>query len=240
MLPPKLSLIIPCYNAAEIASVHLPELKAHLSVQDFSFDILLVDDGSKDGQILAELAEQFDCRLIKHSKNTGKGAAVKSGMAKATGDFMIFTDCDIPFGYSSITDAYLALAEGAFQIVLAERKSGNYRMSGSTVRNLGSRVFALGVRLILFRSLGDTQCGLKGFSHQAAAQVFPKSKLKGFSADAEWLFLASKQKIKIGTVPVMLHHSGKSSVSMIRHSLPMLLDLVRVQWWNLTGFYRSK
>ncbi len=102
----KLSIIVPSFKGAEILKNNLPGLINHLEQKDYSFEIVIVDDGSQDGGATELVAKELGCVFVQNEINLGKGAAVRNGMWNAKGDFRIFTDADIPFAYDAF-DSFL-------------------------------------------------------------------------------------------------------------------------------------
>tara|TARA_B100001750_G_C15102307_1_gene396030 strand:+ start:95 stop:391 length:297 start_codon:yes stop_codon:yes gene_type:complete len=83
----------------------------------------------------------------------------------------------------------------------------------------------------------DTQCGLKGFTSEAAETIFSHAKLDGFAFDVEVLFLARKLGCAITEIPVILDHVEQSTVKFIPQAMRMLWDVIRVRVWSNLGRY---
>src|SRR5260221_13569524 len=97
-----LSVIIPAYRCGLILEKNLPNFISHLQSLNISYEIIIVDDGSHDGGLLASVADKLNCRYVANEVNKGKGAAIKLGMQSAQGKYKIFTDADIPYDYEAI------------------------------------------------------------------------------------------------------------------------------------------
>ena len=121
----KLSLILPTYKGAEMLRENLPGLIAYLSDLSLSYEIIIVDDGSQDGGETERVAQEFGCRFFANVKNAGKGAALRTGMLNAVGEFRIFTDVDIPYEYSAIEQFLWYLDFKEFHVVVGDRTLAN-------------------------------------------------------------------------------------------------------------------
>ena len=127
---PRLSVVIPCYNERDTIE---RIVEAVLAAPIAGLEVLVVDDCSRDGtrEILRSKVEPRVARVIYHEHNQGKGAALRSGFAAATGDMVIVQDADLeydPQEYPRLVEPILA---GKADVVFGSRFSG-----GSTVRVL--------------------------------------------------------------------------------------------------------
>jgi dolichyl-phosphate beta-glucosyltransferase len=226
-----LSLIIPCYKAAPILERSLSPLQVYLKSRGLRAQILLVDDGSDDAGATAKIAAQSGCVYLANPINQGKGAAVKRGMLAAEGAVCLFTDADIPFGFSSIEQFYQTLRHGDCDMVIGDRslKDSAYSSRLSYQRALASYVFRMVVGQAITAQFPDTQCGLKGFSLKAAQALFSHVETEGFAFDVEVLYLAKYANLKVRRLPVQLQNQGDSSVRLFTHAPQMLRELVRIR-----------
>ncbi len=118
-----LSIIIPCFNErATIANV----IERVLACPHPRKEIVIVDDGSTDGsgEVLRPLAEAHGLRLITHEVNQGKGAAIRTGIAQATGDVMIVQDADLEYDPQEIPRVIAPILDGRADVVYGSRFSG--------------------------------------------------------------------------------------------------------------------
>lgn len=127
MTAPFLSLIVPAYNEAATIAAVIESLRGVGPAIGAAVEIVAVDDASTDltGDILRPLAEKGEIRLITHPKNRGKGAAVRSGIAAAAGEWILFQDADLEYDPADIP-ALVAAARNGADIVYGSRfLSGN-------------------------------------------------------------------------------------------------------------------
>src|ERR1035437_1335077 len=115
------SVIIPSFNSAAVLKNNLPYLINYLKEKKYTFEIIVVDDGSLDNELTKQVAEELWCIYLKNEKNIGKGESVRKGMLHATGKFRIFTDADIPFNAEAIEQFLHYLDEKEFDLAIGDR-----------------------------------------------------------------------------------------------------------------------
>lgn len=233
-----LSIILPVYNNQDVLKENIGYLTEFLKVKEISYEIIIVDDCSRSAGDIMEIAGDYNCQCIRNEKNYGKGESVKRGMLKASGKYRLFTDADIPYENQGIEMILEKLDKEKYDVVIGDRTllKSEYK-NGSFLRSTGSRLFSLIVRELTSGKFPDTQCGLKGFTAESAETLFRKTKIKGFAADVELLYLALKHNYKIGKVPVKLRSQSVSTVSVIKHGFQMVFDLMKIKIFRLRKKY---
>jgi len=244
----KLSVIIPVYNSAVFISETFRELVDYLEKQGEEYELLFVDDGSRDntGSILEGLAGRHPrVFLIRNGTNRGKGYSVRAGMEQGQGDFLVFTDADLAYPPTEIDKIVQTLREGAdlaiaTRVAPASRFIMNPEFFGYIyTRHLGSRLFNWLVRKVLGLSIYDTQAGLKGFSRKAKEIIFNRQTLEGFTFDVELIYIAQKFGLKVREVPVFFRYfSEPTTVSFVMQSLASVKDLFSIRAKNKKGIYQ--
>jgi len=119
-----LSLIVPCYNEARTIEACIERILDISRGQDFSLEIVVVDDASKDGswQILEKTAEKHgEIKILKHEKNRGKGAALRTGFIHASGDFVGIQDADAEYNPRDYLAMLEPLIDGIADVVYGSR-----------------------------------------------------------------------------------------------------------------------
>jgi dolichyl-phosphate beta-glucosyltransferase len=231
-----LTLVFPCYNEAERLPRTLAAYLAELSRQPGAIEVLVVDDGSTDRTfaVAQAIAAQDDrVRVIRSQPNRGKGYGVRTGMLEATGELVVFTDADGSYGPGEVARVTAALADAP--VAIGSRPAG--WATGPPARRLASRLFNRAIQALLGLPFRDTQCGLKGFRHHAARELFGRARLDGFAFDVEVLFLARRLGLRVDEVPVRAEVRDGSKVQLVVDALAMLGDVLRVRRWAVRGGY---
>jgi dolichyl-phosphate beta-glucosyltransferase len=238
-----LSIVLPSYKNADALQAQLPDFISWLNEKKYSFEIIVVDDGSNDNGATEKVAKENNCKFIRLEKNSGKGAAVRKGMQQATGDFRMFTDADIPFEFEAFEKFLYYLKEKEFDIAIGDRRlpESKYFSEIKGARKVGSNIFTFMVGRFVTTGLFDTQCGMKGFTAKVADDLFSIARLNGFAFDVELLYIALKRNYDIKRLPVHFRSNhDTSSVSLMKHAPGMLVDLFRIKLNHLRGKYSPK
>lgn len=234
--PASLSVVVPAYRAADLVGDAVRRIRAATSDLG-AVEIVVVDDGSADQTAGAATAAGADL-VVTHEANRGKGAAVRTGMLAASGTYRIFTDVDLAYDPAQIALLVEALHAGA-DVVIGNRAHPRSHdpQSKFAGRAMGSRLFNAVTKRALVPGVADTQCGLKGFTGEAAEELFGAARLDGFAFDVEILWLAQASQMRVADVPVSLERATASTVSALRDATLMLRDVMRVRRWAAKGRY---
>jgi len=246
---PYLSVVIPCYNESEnLKRGVLDEVCDFLERQDFSWEIIVSDDGSTDNsrELIRKIVSKKENFRLKENPHAGKPSAVWAGIQEAKGEYILFTDMDQSTPIKEISK--IRPFFGKYEVIIGSR--GLERKNYSTLRKIGSFAFRNLRKAILLRQINDTQCGFKAFKRQVAKKIFPmlqffkqKQEVKGWkvtSFDVELLFIAEKLGYRIKEIEVEWEDrdvsKGKQR-SYFRESIEMLEQILRVKWNDLRGLY---
>lgn len=226
-----LTLIIPAYNEENRLPATLESVRDDLDDWGVDYRVVVVDNGSRDKTRL--LSKKFGRRFSTICQPVaGKGAAVRKGMLQATGEVVAFTDADLPYDLFAIRNGYQKIRCGQADVVYGSRSidGAEIAVKRRWIRSLASFAFRCIARQLISKTVADTQCGLKLFSNQAARRIFSRTTIDGFAFDTEVVFLAEFLHLKGSIIPVTLINEDESTLSLRRHTLPMLRDMFSVRW----------
>jgi dolichyl-phosphate beta-glucosyltransferase len=226
----ELTVIIPAYNEQSRLPRSLATLADFLNAAKIDYRVLVADDGSDDRTAGSTdgLGPRFSTLRLAHG---GKGCAVRTAMLAATGQVVAFTDADLPYDLTALWQGYDWIQQSLCEIVWGARRaeSPGAVVQRRFVRKLASLTFKEVVKRLVSTELSDTQCGLKLFSRRAAIEIFSRAEVDGFAFDAEVVMLALRLGLAYRRVSVTLINDRASTVSLMRDTLPMLLDVIRAR-----------
>jgi len=235
------SAIIPAYNEERRIKKTLVAIDKYLSKQDYRYEILVVDDGSKDKtvEVISGLkAEIKNLRVIANKENHGKGYVARLGMLEAKGKYRVFTNADNDVSIDQI-DKFLPhlKPQGDFDITIASIGIKGSKITQSVFRRrvIGA-VFNWIVQVLLLWGIHDTQRGFKCFTAEAAKKIFSKQTIEGWTFDVEILLIARKLRLKIKEVPIIWRNDPETKVSR-KAIFTMSKDLLRLRMDLWKGKY---
>lgn len=234
----KLSVIIPAYNEKERIKNTLLDIKKYLSKQNYDFEIIVVDDGSKDNTVDI-ISNIENIKLITNKINKGKGGVVKQGMLVAQGNYRLFMDADNSTKINNL-DKFWPYFDKNYDVVIASialQKSKIIEKTGWHRRMLGKYAKYL-IQIIMFWRIKDSQRGFKCFTAKAAERIFSKQTIMRWGFDIEILALARLFNFKIKEVPVDWQNIGKSEVNL-KSYFKTLLELLKIKWNLITKKYQN-
>lgn len=246
---PFLSIVIPAYNEERRLPPSLHSIAAWLRAQPWRSEVIVVENGSTDDttQVVEAFirdgvlpTDPFVVRLL-HSTQ-GKGAAVKTGMLSATGEYLFMCDADLAMPVTEI-EKFLPpqLPLGIFDIAIASREDVNgmraVRYNEPFTRHFMGRVFNQLVRILAVKGIQDTQCGFKCFSRTAAEQLFPLQQIDGWGFDVEVLYIAQRKGMRLVEIPIHWYFQADSRVRPVQDTINMVRELLKIRRMGRAGVY---
>jgi dolichyl-phosphate beta-glucosyltransferase len=221
-----LSVILPVYNEAKAIKNNLERIINYLQTKDFSWEIICVDDGSKD-ESPAILKEFPLITLIINGKNLGKGGAVRRGVLAAHGQWRLFLDADLSTDITEL-DKFLPFLN-QYQILIGTRQAIETQIvkKQPIYRVFLGRLGNLLIRTFLGYHYKDTLCGFKIFNSDCL-DIFAKQTIYGWGFDFELLYLASQKKYKTKEVGVTWQDSAHSNIKLKSYWLT-LKELIKIK-----------
>lgn len=243
----KLSIVIPAYNEEKnLKKGVLGEVENYLKDVNYSYEVLIVDDGSTDTtrEMVKKMISGKKNWILIENRHGGKALAVMTGLMASHGDVALFTDMDQATPLREIEKFFPKFKEGA-DVVIGSRTG---RAGAPFLRRLAAWGFAILRNIILGLPFSDTQCGFKAFNKKSREAIFPsmqkkwnKMRAKGAAVhagfDVETLFIARKMGFRIAEVPTEWHFVGTERVQLIKDSLDAIRDMFRIRLNDLMGKY---
>ena len=232
----RLTVIIPAYREVDRIKNTIERIRSELgSKVDNDLEVIVVDDGSKDGT--AEAAGLAD-QLIVLPGNQGKGSALRKGVDKSNGRVVAFTDADLAYSPSQIFNL-LVEVENGYDWVVGNRHHADTRtiVKAGVIRGMGGRLVNFATHLLLLGQYRDTQCGLKAFRSDVAKSLFSSSTINGFAFDVELFHLAERWRLSLSEISVEVEHSERTTVRVFQDGFRLLRDLIHVRRLASQGIY---
>ncbi|VDD81809.1 unnamed protein product [Mesocestoides corti] len=215
-------------------------IKRKDSQPKFSFEIVIVDDGSTDDtyQYSSDLV-----RVLKLKRNRGKGAAVRIGILSGRGKYLMFADADGATRFQDIETlerVMTSMIVSKMAVICGSRAHLQEKATAkrNPLRNLLMHGFHFAVWLLCVRGIKDTQCGFKLFSRQAARLLFFNQHVERWAFDVELLYLARLLSVDICEVPVNWHEVDGSKIIPFFSWFQMGKDLLLIRLRYALGAWK--
>ncbi len=242
--PCDLSVVVPAYQEAGTIRHPLTTIARYLDTLPWSWEILVVNDGSQDATAAeaeagaAVLGPQH-IRVLHHPHNLGKGAAVRTGVLASAGERILFCDADGATPIEELRKFLPALEHGADLVVGSRRIAGaQIQRHQQRLRQFCGRIYTHLTNCLLTSNVSDITCGFKLFRRPAAQEIFRRGRVTGWSFDAELFYLAHALGYRVVEVPVTWAHQPNTKVRVLRDAVTSFLELLRIRWRALCGQYR--
>ncbi len=221
--------LIPAYNEERFIGSVVLKTRRYVDV------VLVVDDGSSDDT--AALAEEAGAEVIRHPHNTGKAAALNTGLERAralNSAALVLLDGDGQHDPSDIPALLAPTLSGQADVVIGSRFIGvesdtpRWRIAGQQALTMATN-FASGV------TLSDSQTGFRALSRRAVQQLVFRT--TGFSVESEMQFLVKRYDLIVGEVPIRVNYNEKPKRNPVRHGLQVLNGIIQMVSQNRPLFF---
>jgi len=225
---PWLSVVIPAYNEERRLGATLESVLAFLRGKGEPFEVLVVDDGSRDGT--AELARGHGVTVISLPANRGKGAALKAGALASRGRRVLLIDADGSTPINEVDRLVPRLAEASVVVGSRALASSQIAVHQPFYRRFLGKGFNAVLRVLGLTEFRDTQCGFKLLDGPLARRLFAELTVERFAYDVELLLLARRHGERVAEVGVAWADDASSRVHPVLDSSQMLWDVLRLSW----------
>jgi len=239
-----LSIVVPAYNEEQRLPPTLDRLHAFLSAQPLRYEIVVVDDGSKDKTcevVEAAMTRIPHLRLVRQLPNAGKGAAVRRGMLAATGQIRVMCDADCSMPPEQLPRLLAPIIACKAEIAIGSRYAEGAKtdVKQPLYRVLWSRLANKVIQRSLVPGVRDTQCGFKAFTAEAARGLFSVAKIDGWAFDLEILALARRRGYSIEEVGVEWMDDRRSRINPLKDMWKVIREAMTIRRNLRKGVYNQ-
>ncbi len=198
-----LSVIIPCYN--ELSTIrNIISKVSEVKIENWQIEIIIVDDGSKDGtrEILKEYEKNL--KIVYHEKNMGKGSAVQTGLAHASGEYILIQDADLEYNPSEIPSLIIALEKKMGTVIYGSRNLHHIKRKGMYIPRIGVWFITKEFNILYRTHLTDLWTCYKLFPKDASPLFTPGR------FESELVFSAQLIKNNYSIAEVPISHKPRS------------------------------
>jgi glycosyltransferase involved in cell wall biosynthesis len=241
----EVSVVIPAYNESERIERTLQVTVACLKKQLASFELIVVDDGSRDGtgEAAARAVQRLRLgklvRVISYSPNQGKGWALRQGAEIARGSYIAFLDADLDISPQHIPDYLAVLRKEKADAVIASKRHADSQLEYAKSRVWISNIYYWFNRIFFRLDIKDTQSGMKLFRREVLDRAMPRLLGKRFAFDLELLVTIRLDGGKIIEQPVTIENHDKFGRIGILSLWHAFVDTLAIFYRaNLQRFYK--
>ncbi|MEK7499785.1 MAG: glycosyltransferase [Patescibacteria group bacterium] len=237
-----LTIVIPVYNEKQRIGKALHALEQGFIYPGIKLErIIFVNDGSTDRTvaIITRAAQKLKSILkaaidiVSYSENQGKGYAIRTGLARATSDYVLFMDADMSTPLTEFRK-FLPYIHEHIPVVIGTRRNGHSTVikHQPLIREVLGRGFTLLSQVILQTWVSDFTCGFKLFSREAKDAILKRAYVNGWGYDAEFIFLARTEGFTIQQCPVLWSDDKRSKVHIVQAVLTTLHELLMIRFYH--------
>src|SRR3989344_1184388 len=188
----KISVIVPIYHDLPVIGKTIDLLFDFVNRENLDLELIIVNDGGNDGGadvVRKKMRVHPGIRLIDRKVNRGKGFSVREGLRAAQGDYVFYTDADLPYLTEPIKQMLDLLMHKNIDLILANREL-SHAIEGERpplARRITHWIYSRFVKFFIPFEFNDTLAGLKGMKKRVVERIAPKLTIDRFSFDIELL-----------------------------------------------------
>ncbi len=233
------SFVFPCFNESHRLETTLSKLQKFIAAYPEQYEYIFVDDGSTDNTAailndFAKLESNAGCvKVVQCAQNGGKGAALRSGVNAATGNWVLTLDADLA-AHPNVLVFWkehfgLDLNQQDTVYIGSREKGIQYKLVRySVARRIIGVAFNTLQRMLTGLTLDDTQCGFKLYPTALAQEVFSQLEDVGFAHDVEVLMRLKNKGVEVKSLPLKWKEVPGSKVSVVRDSIKMMRSIIKI------------
>lgn len=239
-----LSIVIPAFNEEHRIVASLKETTAYLASKKFDYEIIVVDDGSKDATVRTienNFGRSGYLKVFKNGCNRGKGYSVRRGILEAKGEYILFCDADNATPIHEL-DRFIKVLQGnsadfAYGVRIIREQAGLLKKILRAV--LGRGFLFLAHLIVLKKSIFDSQCGFKCFKRKTAQDIFKRALIENGVFDVEIFFIAQKFGYAGVPIPVSWRHVPGSTINIFKCVLQDPFSMLRIRINDISKKYEK-
>lgn len=204
----KISILIPAYNEVKTMPAVMEKLE-HLREAALDFEVVAVDDASRDGTLdWLENAEKerrfsFPIKILSHSSNQGKGAAVRTAVNAAGGEVLVIQDADLEYDPSCIPELVEPILKGEKDVMYGSRMLSGKSQTYSRLYLMGNKFLTWTTNFLCGSQMTDSYTGYKAFKREIVKDMELSS--RGFELEAELSVKVAMRGVRFGEIPIVYH-----------------------------------
>ena len=244
---PYISIVVPAFNESDKIAWTIEKISSFFEKKNYPFEIIVADDASKDQtfSIVSGLIPKYPwLKAIKLEKNGEKAGAVKEGVLRASGRYILFTDADLSTSIEQVDKLLTTVVTGGYDIAIGSRglRLSKLVASQGFMRKMMGRIYGHLINMLLISDIRDTQCGFKLFRHEASQEIFNRLTIQSALFDLEVLLIALKLGYRVAEIPVTWSHNPDTRLKLnLRTSLKRFVELFRLKYqWAIIFPYKAK
>jgi len=203
---------VPAFNEERNIQKTINALMVVLDEADIDYEIVVVDDGSKDKTSgLARIHESDKVKVVRYQTNMGKGYATRVAFENSSGKKIAFFDAGLDFHPEQILRFWDTLERHSVDVVIGSKRHPESVVDYPIKRRVISGIYQVATRLLFDLNVRDTQVGLKFFNRDVLENVFPRALIRRYAYDVELLAMAQRYGYKIVEAPVVMKFNFSNS-----------------------------
>lgn len=230
---PLVDVVIPVLNEAHVLEKSVTTVRDFVAAYpQWAWRVVVVDNGSTDGtdRVALKLTEQFSNVRFVQLPQRGRGRALRHAWTQSDADVCCYTDVDLSTELAALPKMVQAILDNGYHVATGSRLMRESKTTRGFKRDFISRSYNILIKVVLFTSFSDAQCGFKAVSQRAVAELVPQVKDQAWFFDTELLVLAEKQGYPVKDIPVTWIDDDDSRVKIVRTAWEDIKGVFRLRW----------